>query len=354
MKVALLTTLLFGSAAALPLLFNESAICAGGHCEKKTMKYERVLDVQPGYQWMDAGGYCGSWATQRGALAKGAWISQQQVRAHATPCGGHDSEILSCNIEEALKNLKIDYDGFDYKNTPLPQTKAYYKWLKAQLAAGNAVAWMIMWNGQTYPIYDLTPPAGMYGHVEPVIGIQSNHPLNDTEVYDDDAVLHYTDAGTSTVRRVISTLPGKWAGPGKKAVCGGSLFHRYQYCIGNPYGFGWAIKGFAPDEKQSLAMPAFLHVDPWRSEPDTRRGEKPTALKGTLTVTELTVGGKYAIYRWDTIDEAFADYTDQYKRTTFTATSSTFVFADDKTFSSDGTTYYRAVKADDAQEQLII
>ena len=27
---------------------------------------------------------------------------------------------------------------------------------------------------------DLKPPAGMYGHVEPVIGIQSNHPLNDT------------------------------------------------------------------------------------------------------------------------------------------------------------------------------
>ena len=164
-----------------------------------------------------SGRYCGSWATQRATLAKGAWVSQQQVRDATSPCGGHDNEILSCNIEEALTNLKIDFEGFDYKNEPVPQTKAYFKWLKAHLAGGNAVAWMIMWSGQSYPIYGLKPPEGMYGHVEPVIGIQSNHPLNDTTVYDDDAVLHYTDAGTNTVSRVISTLPGKWAGPGHTA-----------------------------------------------------------------------------------------------------------------------------------------
>merc|ERR1719433_2409099 len=348
MNVTFLVALLFASAAALPPLFNESTICEGGHCEKKSLKYERVMDVQPGYQWMDAGGYCGSWATQRATLAKGAWISQQQVRAHTSPCGGHDNEILSCNIEEALKNLKIDYDGFDYKNTPLPQTKAYFKWLKAHLAAGNVVAWMIMWNGQSYPIYHLTPPAGMYGHVEPVIGIQSNHPLNDTEVYDDDVVLHYTDAGTSTVHRVISTLPGKWAGPGHRAKCG-SLLHPYTYCIGNPYGFGWAVRGFVPDEKQALAMPAFLHIDPWKSEPDIRSGEKPEALRGTLTVTELAVGSRYAVFRWDTVADALSDYSDEFKRTSFTATSSTFVYVDDKAFQSDGTTYYRAVKAGDVE-----
>merc|ERR1712072_43871 len=340
-----LVTLLLGSAVALPMLFNETTICQGGHCEKQAMKYERIIDVQPGYQWDDAGGYCGSWATQRATLAKGAWISQKQVRAHTSPCGGHDNEILSCNIEEALKNLKIDFDGFDYKNTPLPQTQAYYKWLKAHLAAGNAVAWMIMWSGQSYPIYNLKPPEGMYGHVEPVIGIQSSHPLNDTEVYDDDAVLHYTDAGTNTVTRPISTLAGKWSGPGSRADCGGGLFHHYTYCIGNPYGFGWAITGFTPDDKESEAMPASLHIDPWKSEPDTRSGDKPEALKGTLTVTGLSVGAKYDIYRWDSVKEAFTEYTAQYKRSSFTATNDTYVYEDDKSFQSDGTTYYRAVKA---------
>ena len=85
-------------------------------------------------------------------LAKGAWVSQQQVRDHTEPCkphgGEHDNEILSCNIEEAWNNLKVDYEGFDYLNTPIPQTAAYAKWLKAQLVQGYAVAWMILWSGQ--------------------------------------------------------------------------------------------------------------------------------------------------------------------------------------------------------------
>merc|ERR1712060_333540 len=110
--------------------------------------------------------------------------------------------------------------------------------------------------------------------------------------------------------------------------------------------------GFAPDEKGALAMPAFLHIDPWRSEPDTRHGQKPVALKGTLTVTDLVVGSKYAIYRWDTVAEAFTDYSDQYKRISFVATSSTFVYVDEKTFQSNGTTYYRAVKEEHIEELL--
>jgi len=232
------------SAAALPTpLLSESAMCEGGLCEKLDMKYERFVNIQPGTQWGDAGGYCGSWASQRAFLGIGAWVSQQQVRDRTTRCstvlpnGGHDSEILSCNIDEAWKNLKIDYDAFDYTNTKLPQTAAYATWLKKQLVAGYVVAWMIMWNGERFPIYNLTPPAGMYGHVEPVIGIQSNHPLDDETVYPDDVVLHYMDVGNKTLYRNISSLPCKWDGVGTKADCG-----KFSYGISNPYGFGWAAK----------------------------------------------------------------------------------------------------------------
>ena len=55
---------LLGSAAALPMLFNESSICATGDCTNglsssttADFKYERVMASQPGYQWDDAGGY---------------------------------------------------------------------------------------------------------------------------------------------------------------------------------------------------------------------------------------------------------------------------------------------------------
>ena len=331
-----------GSAAAMkmPHWVNETVICADGACVSPNMKYQQIADVQPGFQWDDAGGYCGSWASQRAILSIGAWVSQQAVRDHTENCGGHDEEILSCNIDEAWVNLKIDYEGFDYKNTPTPQTEPYKAWLKKQLVAGHVVAWMIMWSHQEYPIYNLSPPEGMYGHVEPVIGIQSNHPLNDTTVYDDDVVVHYTDGGTNTVHRPISTLPCKWAGPGKRANC-----RKYSYGVSFPYGFGWAAKGFKNDVKSSKAVKASLHIDPWKSEPDTRSGEKPEALKGTLTATGLTAGAKYDIYRWDDVGVAFT-YMDKYKKASFTASNTSYVYADDAPFQSDGTTYYRVLLAE--------
>ena len=337
-----LATLGFASETTMlkmPSWVNASTTCAAGLCDKPSQKYERIADVQPGTQWMDAGGYCGSWATQRAVLAKGAWLSQQVVRDHTEGCGGHDEEILSCNIDEAWTNLKIDYNRFDFETEPLPQTQAYFKWLKAQLAAGHTVAWMLMWSGQSYPIYNLKPPSGMYGHVEPVIGIQSDHPLNDTTVYDDDTVVHYTDSGTSTVYRKISTLPCEWSKVGDKAKCG-----LYSYGLGNPYGFGWAAKGFTPDVKSAIAAPASLHVDPWKKEPDTRSGETPEALQGTLTATELEAGVAYDVYRWDSVGEAFS-YRDAYKKASFTATSDSYTYTDDSSFQSNGATYYRVVRA---------
>ena len=72
----------------------------------------------------------------------------------------------------------------------------------------------------------------------------------------------YYSSGTNTVHRIISTLPGTWAGPGHPANCG-----KFSYCIG-PYSFGWAIKGFN-DKREG--MPASLKLDPFLSEPDTRR-----------------------------------------------------------------------------------
>eukprot|EP01063_Lacrimia_lanifica_P034687 TRINITY_DN6473_c0_g1_i2.p2 TRINITY_DN6473_c0_g1~~TRINITY_DN6473_c0_g1_i2.p2 ORF type:complete len:363 (+),score=118.00 TRINITY_DN6473_c0_g1_i2:104-1090(+) len=319
---------------------NMTHACNMGDCDAPLLKYTKVIPSEPGYQWDDAGGYCGSWASQRALLAKGAWVSEQQVRDHTSPCGGHDNEILSCNIEEAYKNLHIDYNAFDYKNTPVPQSKAYNAWLKKQLAAGYPVVWMILWSLQSYPIYDLTPPAGMYGHVEPVIGISSDHPLDDETVYENDRVLHYDDAGLRTISRTFDSLPARrWDGPGHPVLCQGW----YSYCIGYPYGFGWAIKGFT-DAKEDVAMAASLSISPSRSEPDTRAGQKPAPITGTLTATGLTSGAKYDIYRWDSAATAFT-YTDAYKKTSFTAAEATYQYADPDTFMSNSATYYRVLPA---------
>ena len=143
------------------------------------------------------------------------------------------------------------------------------------------------------------------------------------------------------MHRKISSLPCKWDGPGSPARCG--LLHKYG--LGNPWGFGWAVKGFAKDGKAALAVPAYLHVQPWRREPDTRSGEQPTGLKGTLTATGLTPGATYSIWRWDAVATAFT-YDPQYQKATFVAANATHVYADDKSFPSDGATYYRVIRSE--------
>lgn len=319
-------------------LTDEFLPCNETACIKPQMKYESIQKSQPGIQWMDHGGYCGSWAIQRAILAKGAWISQQQVRDHASPAQGapasHDNEILSNNIDAALKSLKINATGFDYRTMPTPQQSAYFAWLKKQLVAGNTAVWMIMWSGDSYPAYNMKLPSGVHGHVEPIIGIQSNHPLTDETVYDDDVIVHYDDAGFETYYDKVGTLSGDWA-VGQRARC-----HSRSYCIG-PYSYGWAMQGFL-DTREGL--PLSLSIDPWQKEPEPREGGKPNQITGTLTVEGLTKGAKYDIYRWDTTDEAFT-YTDKYKKTSFTATNDTYVVKDPTTFSSDSATYYRCVKA---------
>ena len=63
-------------------------------CAKPTKKFEHIMNTQPGKQWPEAGGYCGAWSTQRAAMEKGAWISQQQV-PHAIPDGQICRAILT-------------------------------------------------------------------------------------------------------------------------------------------------------------------------------------------------------------------------------------------------------------------
>ena len=73
--IAAMMSLGFAGEMKMPSWVNETNNCAAGLCDKPSKPYERIADVQPGTQWMDAGGYCGSWATQRSVLAKGAWLS---------------------------------------------------------------------------------------------------------------------------------------------------------------------------------------------------------------------------------------------------------------------------------------
>jgi len=311
--------------------------CGYPECRKPNKAYEAIIGLKPGVQWMDHGGYCGSWSIQHGALAKGAWISQQQVRDHSSPGGGNDNEILETNIDDALDKLKLKAEGFDYKNLPTPQAKTYLKWIKSKLAAGHAVVWMIMMSFQAgqYPLYP-SLPYGIYGHIEPVVGVMSDHPLNDTEYYDDDVLLHFTDADDQTYYRSMASLPDdQWM----NKTCTKAIAYPGAPCVYEKWGFGWAIEG-VQDERPGV--PVLLSVEPAESEPNTRLGEPPIMLRGTLAISNLTEGERYAIYRWDSVADAF-NYSRARLVRNFTAAGPSESYEDPVHIASSSATYFRCV-----------
>ena len=309
--------------------------CFSKYCKPPTdMKYKRLQNVSPRVQWMNAGGYCGSMAIQGVSLGKGVWISQQQVRDHTVPGGGHDNEILATNVEKALKNLKLTYEAFDYKTEPVPQADAYRTFLKKHLVQGNGIAWMIMLEGGCYPVYPGLP-YGFYSHVEPVYGIYSNHPLTDDgKWYDDDIIVHGTDADTHSYYRRFDSLP---AGVNSHncSECGGG-YVGYP-CIDKDYGFGYAITGLN-DEKEGL--PLSLAVDD-PEEPNTREGQKPKPLHATVSVSGISEGGKYTIYRWNDVDSAFDVSKASSSHNFVGGANAEYVYKDPSTILSNSTTYYR-------------
>ena len=237
--------------------------------------------MQPGTQWMDAGGYCGSWATQRAVLAKGAWLSQQVVRDHTRGiCGGHPG------LGDPLVQHRPGVDEPEDRLQPIrPATRAAAADAGVlQMAEGAAGRRPARWPGCSCGL------ASRRGSTtssrlracsrprEPVIGIQSDAPAERRRC-------------TTTTRLSPPPTPPSPLVPqdldaalraltvGDKAKCG-----LYSYGLGNPYGFGWAAKGFTPDVKSSVAAPASnVLLDPWKKEPDTRARETPEALQGTLT-----------------------------------------------------------------------
>ena len=331
---------------------------APGICTPPKTKYSRVVPgITPGQQWNIAGGFCGAFSVQHGALGRaGAWISQDLVRKsnrdqpgehHMHGDGTVGYEVMPSNVAYTANALRLLYDEFDYTQ-PSPQAPAYKKWLKSHLAQGNPIAWFPMCQGDSHVCYPLScPNGGSCDHVEPMYGIFSNHDLSDPNVYDDDWILHASDQDFQTYYRPINSLDDTTAMNGncKNAVPG--FGHNEMYpCFDSSVTYGLAVLGL----NVSGILPVSLSTEGSTQEPDTRVGETPVPFHGTVLVQNLTAGSSYVIYRYNGTDTLplgppFAKTKFQYS-TPFKATSDTFTWKDPNTFLSNTATYYIAAPAE--------
>ena len=306
--------------------------------------------MSPRKQWGDSGGYCGSLSIQAIALSHGVWISQDQVRKAAGPGGGHGDkmngyEILHTNIGGALDTLKLDHNDWDF-NKPEPQYKGYLLWLKQQLARGWGVVWMILCKGDGHDTYGIAK----YDHVEPVFGIYSNDSLsgNITSYNDDDIIRHgsdYSPDGNQNAgyfRRMDSLMDTVLMDGNCKDARPGVGNNEPYPCV--PFGkdYGFAITGQSGYDGPLLS----LSVDSFE-EPDIKRGAKPAALHGVVSVSGLSKGAAHTLYRFADATSIPAS-TSGYEKAAlsahkFTATLSDYVYHDPMTILSSGTAYYRVV-----------
>ena len=91
-------------------------------------------------------------------------------------------------------------------------------------------------------------------------------------------------------------------------------------------------------------IPVTLETDGAVSEPDVRMGASPSHLTGKVTARGLTVGAKYALYRYASTASlpAAAPFTGYEKRVPFTAARDSFTYVDPDSFPSNTAVYYFA------------
>jgi len=191
------------------------------------------------------------------------------------------------------------------------------------------------------------PGGGHFNHHEPVLGIGSNHSLSDSEVYEDDWIIHLSDENEKelvTYYRRFGSLEDGFAMEGNCKDADPTRSCAYP-CFYDQVTYGIAVKGFSSginrDEAQKR-LPVRIDVDR-NSEPDSRDKQAPVMMKATVTIQDLTPGSSYNLYRYNGFNSFPSSGTAGYdSKVSFTAANDTWRFQDSTAFLSNGAVYYVA------------
>jgi hypothetical protein len=282
----------------------------------------RQLDIPPRIQWPNANGYCGETSIQSIALYYGTWVSQQLARTLA----GGTQVLIGTNSPQVLQAMNLTFTQWDNSGSQ-PQFQGFMVWLKGNLAMGYPGYFgAYLTDGNDDPDYD---------HIMPATGIA----YTNLSAYDPSDVLTYNDNFGDQIVRPASQLSATRANCAYSSTQGG--------CIPQNVDYGIAVTGVV--DPQHVTLPVSLSV-PSSSEPNVSQGASPVQMTGTVTVTGLSSGVTYSLFRYDDYTAvpsaasaagyASSSYT---HRTDFTATASTWTLVDPNTFASDGSSTYRCV-----------
>ncbi|MCY2934245.1 MAG: hypothetical protein NT172_08795 [Planctomycetota bacterium] len=233
------------------------------------------LPIPPRFQWDELDGYCGECSIQQAALAYGTYVSQYVCRGIIN-INQRSQLLVAVNDQTVLTALRLTSTAWDYNRSANPQFQAYYGWVKQHLSLFHPVLIVAYAQGLADPDYD---------HIMLASGFSST----DTTTYHaTDQFLFNDNYSTVVLNRTASTLTDTRRMRGNGAL--------NEFCIPTNVCYGTAITGILDTSKLALPVQVLLNT---QSEPDVITGASPVMFNASVSISGLTVGKSYSLYRYN-------------------------------------------------------
>ncbi|SDT25220.1 hypothetical protein SAMN05216598_4644 [Pseudomonas asplenii] len=318
-----------------------------------TKDSSKMNDIPPRLQWTANYGYCGETALISAGLYYGQYVSQFDTREIASPNVNQSkrgSQLL-LGVNDGATAARMHLKSVEWDSVTTPNANKFLAWVKGNVLSGYPVIIGVYENLSRFEdSEDENAGDNEYDHIVPVIGVSSTGPASQSAVYHADDIITFSDNGL-------------WSPDGQPAYLYRFEFGAFQssrqeannetrpvYSL--PRGgknYGVAITGIIDQDGKTL--PVRLTTDVNEELPAMGAGSntRPASAKVNLTATVsgLTPGVTYTLYRYDSFDKvpesAFnkrASMADKQWEINI-KTGSTYVLKE--TIRSDQVAVYRAV-----------
>jgi hypothetical protein len=264
-------------------------------------------DIGPRYQWNHNYGYCGEVSEISAGLYYGQYLSQYDARAAAddVPQNRYRSQLLlGVNALRAAETMHLRAIARTGKFNRSPRD--FLAWVKENVLLGRPVAIGIYMNQfRFYGKRNPTAGSPQYDHIVPVIGIESSHERDERGYFPDDAITFSDNGEWSSSRRDAQYYFSYAFTAFQKTRREANSHHGPIYSLTDDHrDFGIAILGVQDEDKETLPIRVTTNINyehPQIAAGSARR-PPPEPLELTITVSGLTQGTKYNLYRYNALE----------------------------------------------------
>jgi hypothetical protein len=335
----------------LSIAFIPEAYAAGptGNSTKPTDWRVKRNDIPPRLQWEANSGYCGEVSLISAGLYYGQYLSQYEARICAIGKTPQNQGEMLLGVNDMRAATQMHLRAVEWRTPGNPDQ--FLGWVKRMVVRGHPVA-IGVYNNE-FILYGSTDPNkgdAQYDHIVPVVGFRSVR-LHNPRVLPNDRII-FSDNGLfgtpADTPYIFTYVVSKFPGDRQQAnTPNGAVYTLPNY--GRNYGI--AILGVRDDDRETL--PVCVATNKNYESPSMVNGSStrpsPMPLTLTVTVSDLTPGVTYRLYRYDHLskvpDRAFNAAAGNARNTwTFRASGSSYTITQD--IISDEVAVYRCVSAE--------